>query len=223
MKTLLSTLFLLSTIGAFAQHGQIRQAQANHSQGYHHVHIVSLTDVDPEFVGKLWADYMKSYSRKTKKIKRTTEWFSDDATIKELSNNTVDVYANAVELTTGVDFHVWFDLGGAYLNAQMHQELMPATQTILKGFANLVEREKLALLLKTQEDELKQFERTLSDLEKAHKEQEKTLEAKQEEVKQAEMELDRLAKEQKTHEALIKTQQEIIGETKRTMNQLKKQ
>lgn len=223
MKTLLSTLFLLSTFGAFAQHGQIRQAQANHSQGYHHVHIVSLTDVDPEFVGKLWADYMKSYSRKTKKIKRTSEWFTDDATINELSKNTIDVYANAVELTTGVDFHVWFDLGGAYLNSQMHQELMPATQAMLKGFANIVEREKLALLLKTQENELKQFERTLSNLQKAHKDQEKTLETKREEVKQAEQELARLASEQKNNEALIKTQQEVIGETKRTMSQLKKQ
>jgi hypothetical protein len=223
MRNLLLAFLLLLSVGASAQHGTIREAQAQHSEGYHYAQILTLTGVDAALVNKLWPDYLKKYIRKTEKIKRSEEWFSDDASIPELSNNTIDVYAIATPFTTGVDFYVWFDLGGAYLNQQMHQDKIPATHTLLTGFANLVEREKLALQLKTQEEELKQQEKLLSDLQKSQSAQEKSIEQIKAELKKAEEEFARMKSEESKQKALIKAQQERIGETKRTISQLKKQ
>ena len=94
---------------------------------------VIIEDANTDAVKKAWKKQLKELKGK---VSDKTIIFGDDCKLKEMGDNTFDVYSlveNAID--EGVRLVVAFDLGGAYLSTANHPNLYPAAEKIVYGFA----------------------------------------------------------------------------------------
>ena len=99
------------------------------SKGENNAFIMELPTDDSKMIKADWVKYMKGFKgKKTKLNKKTGEYFSDNANIKYLSDNTIDVFAKV----KGNTLTVWYNLGGAYLNSEMHTDKINGVEKMLK-------------------------------------------------------------------------------------------
>lgn len=145
---------------------------------------VMLVGSETDDVKKAWKKYLKDLKGK---VNDKTIIFADDCKMKEMGDNTFDVYSLVEEATeAGVRLVAAFDLGGAYLSAAAHPEKYPMAETFVRDFAieeakNVV-REEIEISKKI----LSGFEKDLADLQKdkaGHESDIKDFEKKIEEAK----------------------------------------
>ena len=121
---------------------------------------------------KAWSKHMKEYKGKTKRDKKTNEYFTDNAKIESMSDNTVDVYCQMQELGNEIQMVVWYDLGGSFVSQESHPEASVVAEQILTSFSRSVAKKNTEEQLKVEEKahkkiagELKKNEKELSNLE----------------------------------------------------------
>ena len=122
---------------------------------------LDLADYDYKFTSSTWRDYLKEFKGKTKKIKRSSELFTDDATISYLSSNTIDLYSKVDKSGGGSTLEVWFDLGGAFLSTEVHEEAAEGVALFMDGFKKKLNVESIKLELNSEQKELKSLESKL--------------------------------------------------------------
>lgn len=126
----------------------------------HNALVVKIFQCKDELVLKEWKSMMKDFDAK---ISQKKELFADNALIKDMSENTVDVYAKT-EMTADGDviFSVGFDLGGAYMSSSQHPKEFKAAKKIIiefakdlseKGFKERVKLEEKNLITLTKQKE----------------------------------------------------------------------
>jgi DNA repair exonuclease SbcCD ATPase subunit len=151
-----------------------------------------------DLVEKEWKSYIKKYKGKVSYSKKTDEIFSDDAKIKDMSENTVDIICKIVPKNAdNFEVVVWYNLGVVYLSSKEFSQGIAAAEVIMKDFSKIV-------FLNLYKEKLKAEEAVLKGLNK---------------------ELDKTQKEAKTYERNVKDfESEIvkiqkkIAETKETLN-----
>lgn len=96
MKSIVS-IFILFTITyttTFAQTGfefKILEENRSMSKGNANALIVNLPNTSYKQVNKLWNKYLKNFKGKMKYNRKIDEYFSDNAEIKDMSENAVDI------------------------------------------------------------------------------------------------------------------------------------
>ena len=134
------------------------------SLGRNNGFILDLPEYDVKFATQVWKSYLKEFKGKTKKVKRSTELFSDDVTISYMSSNTVDLYSKIERSGTGSTLNIWFDLGGAFLDSENHAEAREGVDLFVEGFQKDLNVEQIKDELSTEQKELKSLEGKLSKL-----------------------------------------------------------
>ena len=124
--TLLSFVLTLLTSVTF---GQITESQSYMSAGTFNSLTIVLPEGSDKDAPKEWVKFFKKYG-KTKKNRKTDEYFTDNTNVLGMSNNSVDVYTKF----NGNTMTVWFDLGGAYLSSVEHTEGYALGEQILIDF-----------------------------------------------------------------------------------------
>ncbi len=158
-------------------HGQaIDEEMKSMSLGSHNAIVLSIPDYDSKFANNVWRDYIKSFKGKTKKVKRSKEYFTDDARIMGVSTNTVDMYWIINSAGNGSTLTLWTDLGGAFLNSEEHSNEYEGMAVMLLGFEKQLNVENIKVELKAEESELKELEKKLARLEKLNDKYHKEIE-----------------------------------------------
>ncbi|MDH3243701.1 MAG: hypothetical protein OEM26_03710 [Saprospiraceae bacterium] len=158
-------------------HGQaIDEEMKSMSLGSHNAIVLSIPDYDSKFANDVWRDYIKSFKGKTKKVKRSKEYFTDDARIMGVSTNTVDMYWIINSAGNGSTLTLWTDLGGAFLNSEEHSNEYEGMAVMLLGFEKQLNVENIKVELKAEESELKELEKKLARLEKLNDKYHKEIE-----------------------------------------------
>jgi hypothetical protein len=103
------------------------------SQGYNHCMQVLIPHAQQKDVEHDFAKFMKEYNAKGNQTKG--EYLFDNAAMKQLSDNPVNVYSAASQQKDGVQFRVFFDLGGAYLNSKDQSEKFEIAERMIHDFA----------------------------------------------------------------------------------------
>lgn len=189
LVSLLSLVMLLSA-ATFSANAQVREANMSMSRGNNNALVLQLPNSDAKTVTKSWDDYIKKYKGKTKFDKKSNEYFTDDATIKEMSANTVDIYASFRQVGTATEMVIWFDLGGAFLNSQMHREGYPSGEKIVYEFALTVSKGMVEDELKEEQKKLGKLQDDMKSLEKDKAGFEKDIESAKKAIAQAEKEIE---------------------------------
>jgi DNA repair exonuclease SbcCD ATPase subunit len=219
MKTLMLTLFSLVALVSTSW-GQIdspvkEETKAN-SKGSFNALTMELPGTTSKGVQKAWGKFIKKLKGKTKFDRKTNEYIADDATIKDMSDNTVDIIMKIEERgQDGTAISVWFNLGASYLSSKDYAERYPAGEKILKQFANLVSADMIEEELKEAEKQLKELEDLLKKLEKDEAQRIKDIETYRATIQKMEESII-------TAEGDIKKSEEDQGNTTLTIEEQKK-
>lgn len=219
MKKSILTTFL--SIVCFAiSFGQIEEAQKAMSTGVETAFSIVIPDASEKSMEKIWKSYMKPYKGKTKKNRKTSEIFTDNATIPELSSNSVDVYVKMNEVNGEVLLSVWFDLGGGFLSSETHPDKVNAAQIFVLQYALAVSKKATGDELKNEEKNLKKLEKDLARLEKENSTLHKNIEMYKKKIEEAEASIKNNETEQVDKKDEIENQKEKVGDVKKKLGQL---
>ncbi len=206
-------LFLVTT---FAQGQKVKVDLSNESigGGNHSAFVTTIYHVSVEDIRKEWKAWLKQY--KPEKISGKTEVFADNVMISSISENTIDIYAQANQIKDNyTTFMVSFDLGGIFLDAN-HASLKSAERIVYDfaiktttiGIENEIKEEEKKLL-----KEKKALEKLVKENNRLHTEIERSNSA----IETAKSNIEKAEKEIETNIASQETSQKLIEEQKETV------
>lgn len=170
----LSSLILVFLLQPFVHAQDVAEEVRGMNLGANNAVILTLPQYKQKMAEGVWKDYLKEFDGKTRRVKKSKESFTDDASIPFISSNTVDLYSIVESNGAGSRVVLWTDLGGSFLNSDDHQEAYEGMMVFLEGYQKELNVEQIGLELKMEEDELKDMEKNLSKLqrqnEKFHRE-----------------------------------------------------
>lgn len=231
MKTLLTSLLIFGT-WLLAQ-GQIdfkiTEENKAMSKGSYNALVIQLPNTSSKQVNKLWNKYLKNFKGKTKYDRKGSEYFSDNAYIKGMSDNTVDITAKIYDKgEQGTELAVWFNLGVTYLSSQQHAERYPIGAKVLQDFGLLVSSDLIEAQLKEEEKILESMNDTLKTLVKEEKaatdeiaKQENIIKKAEEHIEGAKQSIEESQNAQNEQTEHIKAQEKRIEAIRRKLKELK--
>ncbi len=219
--TLLGLLFLLQTLSAQKdltpkgiEQIQVWEETRYMSQGNNTALVIQIPDADTKLVAKLWKKYLRDYDGKLKKSK-DDEFFVDDADIPGIGlGNTIDIYSKIQETQQGAELAVWFYLGGAYLQSDMHPERFQEGERFMEQFALMVQKELIKQELKEQQDQLKELESQLDKLKRDKERYHQIIEEAEKRIEQAKADIKANEQAQMDAEKAIEKQREKVDMVK---------
>lgn len=126
---------------------------------------IFIADVSEENIEDAIKEITKSYGGKNKKIKKSDEFLLDDMTVKEISNNTIDLYQKIEKDNNGYNYYAFFDLGGAYIDSNSSSKFMIAS-SIVQTIAIKATENKMNEIIKSEKHNLENLVDDKKKLEK---------------------------------------------------------
>lgn len=226
---IVSLLLFQSILYAQSDDFFVREETRSLSSGAHNALVGSWDKASTKIIGKTWKKFIKKYKGKVSYDRQTDTYFADNAEVKAMSENAVDIRAKVEEKGEGAEIVVWFNLGVTYLNSSEHPERYPAAAEILKKFDLAVFAELAKQALKDEQKALRKMNQELKKIERAKKKEDKKIEKAEkiiakaekdiEEAEEAKLEQMTAEQEQKTE---IEQQEESIRAIKAKLKQAKK-
>lgn len=183
--------------------------------GTHNCLVVTIYDATPSDIESEWKSKMKGYDAK---VSGKDEIFADNALIKSISENTVDVYAYTEKISdTETKFVVGFLLGETWLDSK-NGASYSAAEKIVKDFAIEQSKDGIAVKRKAAEKLLADQQDDQADLEKKNKDLHEDIDEYNEKIKKAEADIKTNEEEQVKKKAEVEAQQKVVDELKSREN-----
>jgi len=148
--------------------------------------------------------------------------FVDDCSLKDMGENTFDVYAKVEANSSGGGFvSIAIDLGGAYLNSSEHGAQFKAMNARLHSFAVKTAKSLIDEEVKAEKDILKAKEKELADLESEQKKKEKEIEDFKKKIADAEKAIEDIKKKQDEKKGEIKEQEGKVKQVEKKKDAIK--
>lgn len=207
MKKLSTLIIALLAFGSFAQ-VKVDEKKVNidgTKEGFYiSIPYGTVKELEKELKDEL-KGWKGSYSTSGKIIK------VDDCKLKEMGENTFDVFATIEENSDGGAFiSVAVDLGGAYLNSNEHSAQAKIINTRLYKFGVNAAKNIVGEEVKVEEKLLKEKEKELKDLEKEQEKLEKEIADYQQKIEDNKKAIEESKKNQETKKGEIKTQSDKL-------------
>lgn len=209
-KLLFLSLAAAFTFNANAQK-KIKVVEANETigTGSNNALVITLYEASVSDVEKEWKSLMKDFNAKVSSSKG--QMFADNALIKSMGANTMDVYSIVQDNKDGsLKLVVGFDLGGAYLSSSQHGAQFAEAKKIMHDFAVKTTKAAIGSQLKEAQKQQKDLEKTQADLVEDKADLEKDIESYKEKIKKAEADIQVNLKNQETKKAEIETQKKVV-------------
>ncbi len=203
---------------------QIEEGRRYMSQGTNNSISLEIPNADAKMTKKVWTKYLKDKTKggKTKYTRKTDESFTDDAEYVPIGGaNTLDIYAKFEDAGENCRATIWFDLGGAYLNSEMHGDKYNEGEKFLMRFAIAVAIEKTEEELAEEEKKQKNLEKDLDKLKKDKDGYHKDIEEAKQKIAEAEANIEQNIKDQASTETAIEIQDKVINKIKERLKSLK--
>ena len=209
--TFLSITFLMFSAVLSAQ---VTESEQYMSQGTYNSLSIELPTGSEKSAPKEWTKFFKKYG-KTKKNRKTDEYFTDNVSIVGMSNNSVDVYATF----NGNIMTAWFDLGGVYLSS--NDNGFATGEQILLDFGLHLKVLMVEEELKMEEKSLKKMEADLVKLENNKATLEKNIEDWKAKIAQAETDIEENIVDQENQTSGIEQQRTVLEQIKARLAELR--
>lgn len=221
MKELLTVLFTFAIFVTLnAQHDDLKIVEEGRSmsKGTHNALVVFWPKASAKQIQKVWSSYGKKFKGKLKLDKKLGESFVDDAELKDMSDNTVDITAKFNEQgEAGTEVSFWFNLGVTYLSSEEEPKRYPAAEKFIRDFDLQVFAALAKQQLKDEQKKLKAMEKIMKALQKVRAKEDKLI-AKQEKIiakaeeaiNESETKIDENEKEKEKQQEDIDKQKEVI-------------
>ena len=204
-----ATLFVASVS---AQKIKVKQESENLGGGSNPALTVVIYETDEKTVEKEWKSFMKKYDAKVSNS--GGEIFADNAMIKAISPNTLDIYAKTKKEDNGTRLYVAVNMGGAFMSPGQHSSETKTMEKMLEDFARDLAKESVAAQLKEAEKEQEKLEKKQEQLVKQNGNLHDDIEKYKEKIKKAEEETSENLKNQEESKKAIETHKKIVDEIK---------
>lgn len=213
------SLLLLSFLLVFslsAQRNGVNEVRKGMSMGVKEAFTVDVSGLSDKETEKVLMAYLKDVKAKKnpKKDRKTKEVFVDDAQLKAISENTVDIYATMDGKGDYATVTFWFDLGGAFLSQENHPEKMEAISEWLYDFSKATRVRTVELDLGAEEDRLKALNKDFDKLQKEQSRLEDDIRKAEETIARAKEDLRSNATQQQNSKEAIADQERVIDQVK---------
>jgi predicted nucleic acid-binding Zn-ribbon protein len=192
------------------------------SRGKQHAYSVLLPGATTDDAEDVLEAAFKSYKGKVSGSNKT-ELLFDNANIKALSENTVDVYVRLYQVAADVKADVFFDLGGIFLNPRTHPQQSEAAEKILQDYAQRYKRFQIEQELEAKSKVLDEREKELDALVKEKDKMEKSIASAERSIEKARKEISVNNIEQDRKKAEIEAQKAAIASMSVTMGDAKEE
>jgi TolA-binding protein len=213
MKKISTLVFIaLLTVSVSAQKIKVKQSNENIGGGSNNALVVTLYEINPSDAEDSFRSFMKKYDGK--RSSKDGAIFVDHATIKDMGNNTIDVYGKAQgkKGDPEIVFVVAFDLGGAFLNSSDHKSQYDAAEKIVKDFAIKTTKDVIEEKLKAAQKIQSNFEDDQKSLEKDNKNLNEDIEDYKKKIKKAEDDIVKNKSDQDKKKLEIESQKKVVAE-----------
>jgi len=232
MRNFLSILFILILSSKFsiAQiKADITEEERANSKGSKPCLVMSFSATSSDEVKDAWKSFIKDYKGKTDYENKTKEFITDDATIKDMSENSVDVIARIENKgEKGSEMTVWFNLGVTYVSKKDFPKQYDVAVKLLEKFTKKLSADLLEKELKEEEKALSKLESDLKDLVKDEsnlkndiEKYKDTIKKMEENIKKAEEDIKQKVDEQGKKKGEIDTQKKKVGEVESNLKSMK--
>ncbi len=170
-----------------------------------------IPEANSKTVTAAWKKLMKKYKGKTISSKKSPEIFTDNALIKDVSENTVDVYARIIDSKNGTTVLAFVDLGGTFVSSDEHSAQFTALENVFRKFGLSQAKKVVELQLEAEEKQLKELEKDFSSLVKEKEGYIKNIEDAKALILQREQDIVNNEENQTTKQEQIEIQKEIIN------------
>lgn len=173
-----------------------------------------------KLVEDTWSDFIKEYYNvKSKWNRKAEEWMSDDVSMPALgTGKPVDLYASFKEGKSNVEFTLWIDLGGVFMNRSDHREAYDEAEKIVNRFAVEVAKAQTREMLAQEQKQLEKLEGELKKLVSANERYHKEIEKAKEAIKKAEADIQQNEKDQKTAQQKIEDQKKAVDTVRKKLD-----
>ena len=211
---LLLSLSMVITLSA--QRNGINEVRKGMSMGVKEAFTVDVSSLTAKETEKVLMDYLKDVKAKKgpKKDRKTKEIMVDDANLKNVSTNTVDIYATMDARGDNSTVTFWFDLGGAFLSQENHPEKMEAISEWLYDFSKAARVRTVELDLEAEENRLKEMNKEFDKLQKEQSKLEDEIIKAEETIARAKEDLRSNASQQDNSKQAIAEQERVIDQVK---------
>ncbi len=224
MKNFVSLFFVIILFSNFlnAQNLKVEEVVENMSKGAQKGMAIEIPEISEDFLLKEFKDWVDKFKGKTKMDKKNSEIFSDDAFIKEVSANTFDIYGKVFNKGKSQKLVMFIDLGGAFLNTQMHADKYKIMEGHLLEFGKSVIKNDLKNRLDEAEDVLKKLEKEKKDLEQDQSKSLKNIEEAKNTIKKEEENIEANKKKQAEKDKQIGEQAKVVEGLKNEYQKVRK-
>jgi hypothetical protein len=204
----------LTPKGLASEQTVVRESMQMMGESSQNALTMAIPNVSDKKCEEVWKEFSKDFSGKTRKDKKTDMYLSDDASIRKMSSNTVDVYAKFNESGNGTTVTVWFDLGGAFLSSEQHETAYQEANELMLDFAKAVGKSLAEDNVKEQEKVLKALEKDLDKLGKDNENYHKKIEEAKKLITEMEQNIEQNVKDQEKKQEEIKAQGTVLETAK---------
>lgn len=216
------TLFAAAVSLSFISWGQkisVHEQNEDLGKGKNNALVVTIYGADPGDVEKDWKSMMKDYNAKVSTSKGIM--FADNALIKDMGNNTIDIYTRFDEKKDEIDMVVSFDLGGAYMSSSQHPDKYKIAEKIMHDFAVKETAAALADKQKVQQKALDKLNSQEKDLEKDNKNLNSDIEDHQNRIKKDQDNIVKNKDDQAKKQTEISNQQKVVDDLAKQAKEVK--
>ncbi|WP_027419765.1 hypothetical protein [Crocinitomix catalasitica] len=148
--------------------------------------------------------------------------FVDDCKLKDMGENSFDVYAKIVEEKDGgTTVSMAVDLGGAFLNSKEHGDQAKVIEDFMYKFAVKAAKNIVATEIKNEEKILKDKEKELEDLAKEQEKMKSEIEDYKKKIEGLEKDIEENKASQTTKNGEITAQKEVVKTVEKKKNEVR--
>ena len=204
---------LIISITSYSQYKiSVSEKAVNFESGNHNAYTVTVYECSSKDVEKHWKKEMKDM--KANVSSKKNEMKGDDAKIKDMGENTFDMYAVTNETDKGVELSVAYDLGGAFMSSSQHSDQSKVIKKIMHDFAVKATKEGIRGILKKEEGIQHHLEKEQDNLVKNKEKLEKDIENWEKSIEKAKKDIEQNKKDQESKSKEIEAQIKVVEAVK---------
>ena len=209
MKKIFIVILSSIAIVSYADKVKVSESRENIGGGNNNALVITIYEANPDDVLKEFKSIMKDYNAKVSN--KDGVLFGDNAVIKKMGNNTIDIWAKVDKVKDGESkLVVAFDLGGAFLNSSDHKEQFKVAKEIVENFAIKMQKDAIQEQLNIASKLLEKETDQQKDLEKKNSDLKDDIKNYQEKIKKAEDDIKKNEDDQVKKKAEMATQQKVV-------------
>lgn len=222
MKKTLILFFLIAIMTSYTR-AQVMEASKVMSKGQQTSLTLEIPEVSADFAEEVYKDFIKDFKGKSKKDRKTNEWFSDDAKVATIANGApIDIYATLESSGSKAVINMWVDLGSGYISSSTYPTEYMEAGKLLERFAETVKIRQAEDELDLVEKDLKKLDGDMKKLKKDNEDYHKEIEKANQKIKDSENAILKNEEDQKSKQSAIEAQAQKVEEAKIKVNNLKK-